>query len=404
VAYGAFSCLKALETNTLDPSTNGAMVFSPGYVYAVVMKDSASKCEKGISVTEALDVLASRGTVCLRDFPEECKGTLTGALERQARGNRISAYRRLFGTRVSGKEVSVRRSLFERKPVVAALWYAGSFDLAEETWAPSREELNRSFADGDTGVAVTVVGYDDRRYGGAFEVMNSQGTGWGKDGFSWVPYAVFNRFCAQAFQMIVDTSIGANRDVQVPEITFAPTPADATLSGSVRFLDLYQGEMRTFRDGEFFRFSDSYPSGAQFKIQVGVTKEAFVYVIASDDNSRRTSTIFPDRRFHMGDQLTPASQVLVPPVGMGYLQLDTTAGVDHFCVLFSSGLLDIDGLTERIDGGEGPFVGRVRAALSQESISSQEIRYADDGSISFWTPEQKRSVVILFVDMEHRRE
>jgi hypothetical protein len=233
--------------------------------------------------------------------------------------------------------------------------------------------------------------------------MNSPGPGWGKDGFCWIPYPVFDQFCAQAFQMIVDSTIGASCDVQVPDIIFAPTPEDATISGSVRFLDLDQAEMRTVRDGEIYRFSESYSSGFKFKIQIGVTKEAFVYVLASDDRPHHTSTIFPDRRFSMGNALTPNDQIVVPPLGMGYLELDTTAGVDHYCVLFSSGLLDIAEVSKRIDDEDGPFVERVRNALAEESISPRDATFSDDGSLSFWTAEKKRLVVMLFINMQHVR-
>jgi C1A family cysteine protease len=43
------------------------------------------------------------------------------------------------------------------------------------------------------GHAVPIIGYDDTQAGGAgaFYVMNSWGTSWGKAGFFWLPYSVF---------------------------------------------------------------------------------------------------------------------------------------------------------------------------------------------------------------------
>ncbi len=404
VAYGAFTCLKALESNDTDPAGITAMAFSPGYLYAVAMRDSASKCEKGIGITEALDALESRGTVGLKDFPDECEKAPPDILKTQAWGNRISAYRRLFGDREIRKELALKKSLVGRSPVVAAMWYVSSFDDAEETWAPTNEESYRVFGERDTGVAVTVVGYDDNRFGGAFEVMNSQGTGWGKGGFCWIRYGVFNQFCAQAFQMIVDTAFGAGRDIQVPDIVFAPTPDEATISGSVRFLDLYQSEMTATRDSGKFRLNESLASGSKFKIQIAANLEAFVYILSSDDVYRHTSTIFPDSRFYSGDHLNPNSQLILPPVGMGYIELDTTAGVDHFCVLFSSRHIDIAELSRRIDEGNGPFVARVQAALSGACVSAQDVVYSDYGSLSFWTAEKQKSVVMLFIDLQHTRQ
>jgi hypothetical protein len=44
-----------------------------------------------------------------------------------------------------------------------------------------------------------VVGYDDARYGGAFEVQNSWGTKWGNAGYIWIPYTVFTDFVFEAY-------------------------------------------------------------------------------------------------------------------------------------------------------------------------------------------------------------
>ena len=35
---------------------------------------------------------------------------------------------------------------------------------------------------------MTIIGYDDNKYGGSFEIMNSWGTDRGENGFYWVPY------------------------------------------------------------------------------------------------------------------------------------------------------------------------------------------------------------------------
>ncbi len=38
------------------------------------------------------------------------------------------------------------------------------------------------------GHAVTIVGYDNNKYGGAFKVINSWGAAWGANGYFWIPY------------------------------------------------------------------------------------------------------------------------------------------------------------------------------------------------------------------------
>ena len=49
------------------------------------------------------------------------------------------------------------------------------------------------------GHAVTIVGYDDHRFGGAFKIVNSWGTGWGDEGYFWLPYGYFGRVVNEAY-------------------------------------------------------------------------------------------------------------------------------------------------------------------------------------------------------------
>ena len=38
---------------------------------------------------------------------------------------------------------------------------------------------------------MTIIGYDDYKFGGSFEIMNSWGTDFGENGFLWIPYDKF---------------------------------------------------------------------------------------------------------------------------------------------------------------------------------------------------------------------
>ena len=60
-------------------------------------------------------------------------------------------------------------------------------------WAPKYgENLTEAHA-------MCVVGYDDNRYGGSFEVMNSWGNKYGDNGFVWIKYADFAKLVYEAY-------------------------------------------------------------------------------------------------------------------------------------------------------------------------------------------------------------
>ncbi len=49
------------------------------------------------------------------------------------------------------------------------------------------------------GHAMTIVGYDDTFNGGSFRIVNSWGRDWGDDGYAWIRYSDFRRFCDSVF-------------------------------------------------------------------------------------------------------------------------------------------------------------------------------------------------------------
>ena len=48
------------------------------------------------------------------------------------------------------------------------------------------------------GHAMTVVGYDDTLNGGSFRIVNSWGYQWGDNGYAWIRYSDFKKFCSMA--------------------------------------------------------------------------------------------------------------------------------------------------------------------------------------------------------------
>jgi len=76
------------------------------------------------------------------------------------------------------------------------------------------------------GHAVTIVGYDDDKYGGALKILNSWGTQWGDNGYFWLPYN-FARRTTPWGAALLDTAIyleDADNDITVPLPTPQPTP------------------------------------------------------------------------------------------------------------------------------------------------------------------------------------
>jgi hypothetical protein len=50
-----------------------------------------------------------------------------------------------------------------------------------------------------------IVGYDDTKYGGSFELMNSYGTEFGDNGFVWISYADMKKYMQEAYLIELNT-------------------------------------------------------------------------------------------------------------------------------------------------------------------------------------------------------
>ena len=93
----------------------------------------------------------------------------------------------------------MRFALSKGMPIMIGMMPSGSFEHAVgvPVWNPGVDEV----ADPENAHAMVVVGYDDVKYGGAVELLNSWGNAWGSAGYIWVRYADVRRFTAGAYAL-----------------------------------------------------------------------------------------------------------------------------------------------------------------------------------------------------------
>jgi hypothetical protein len=102
----------------------------------------------------------------------------------------------------------IKKCISNKYPVVFGAALPTSFYYVNsELWEPTAEEKSNPAAAimENTGAhrlhAMTVIGYDDSKFGGAFEVMNSWSETWGNKGYFWVKYDDFKMFAFSALVM-----------------------------------------------------------------------------------------------------------------------------------------------------------------------------------------------------------
>lgn len=135
-----------------------------------------------------------------------------------------------------------------------------SFHDAGPRWRPKLYEYSAEDVGGHT---MTVVGYDDTRYGGAFEVINSWGTDWGDGGFTWITYDDFDRFVKEGYQMVLHP----------------PTPpAQVDLAGALTFRHVSGRTMDAEQAGGQYRLRAPWPT-ERFFTRMDDTEGTDFYVV-----------------------------------------------------------------------------------------------------------------------------
>ena len=376
-AYAGRTILEAIRN-----SWNGDVVdqntFSPSFVYNQirVTKD----CDGGTSLIEALDVVRDQGAVKMDDFGYDCGREVNSIDKVKAVNYRIIEYREVASARTNEKAKFVKKSLAEGRPVVLALDCPPSFSYSPEFWEPKEDE----YKNWGRGHGITAISYDDNKYGGAFELLNSWGTFWGKGGFAWIRYSDFEYFCKYAFEMI-DKSL---LDPNVPD-----------LSGTLQFRESNGYDMKTNFNGEYFSMEKPYYSGSLFELRISNNEPAYVYAFSSD-LTFKTYRIFPfDDR--MVAYLPYRQNNIAIPDEESYNMLDENPGISYYCFLYSKESLDIKEILNKVESAKGTMWQRVKKALIDKMIDNKNIDFQSSSEISFKARSKGKSVVPILVEINH---
>ena len=376
-AYAGRTILEALR-NGWSKEIIDSNTFSPSFVYNQIRVNKS--CNAGTSLVDALDVLKNQGGIKMKDFSFECSREVTESDKVNAKSYRIIEYRDITYGQKENKVKVIKKSLSQMHPVIIALDCPPSFNNAKEVLKVDSSEIKYW----GRGHGIAVIGFDDNKFGGAFELLNSWGTSWGKNGYLWIKYSDFNFFCQYAFELIDKTS---------------PDPNKSDLSGTLAFRENTGAEMNSKFVNGYFKMNQSYPAGTLFELRIANNEPAYVYSFSSD-LSYKTYKIFPFNS-RMVAYLPYSHNNLAIPDEDSYNMLDENAGTSYYCFLYSKEKLDIDNIMTAIESSKGSFADRVFNVLKDKLVSKENIDYKGSNKISFNAKSRGKSVVPVIVEINH---
>lgn len=283
-AYAARTIEEAARTGA-DPNN---LRFSPSFLYNQIGLDN---CD-GSYIEKAMEFMTQSGSIPYNQFPyddHDCSKQPDQQQLEEARQFKMRGFNRLTpGDRNNAIDLrAIKENISQGAPVVIGMQVGGSYMqpmMGKDLWEPTEED--RSML-GFGGHAQCVVGYDDRKYGGAFLLMNSWGPQWGNNGFAWVRYPDFKYFVREAYgiEPMAKTGTAAHEpfscEIGLVQIYYQ---GNKTISGDYIPLQV--------KNDNVFETISPVAKGQRFKMEVRNTTECYVYVFGKETDGT-SYTLFP---------------------------------------------------------------------------------------------------------------
>jgi hypothetical protein len=393
-AYGARTILESARTGS-DPNT---LKFSPAFLYNQIGLDG---CE-GSYINRAMDFMSQRGSVPYESFPyndQDCSKQPDQQLLDQARQFKMRGSNRLtVGDNVANIDLrAIKENLSQGAPVVIGMMVGGSYMqpmMGQDVWNPTQDDGSMM---GFGGHAQCIVGYDDKKYGGALLIMNSWGPQWGNNGFAWVRYGDFLHFAREAYGLEAMPAVGAaaNRpfecEVGLVQVTYN---GKKTIAGD--YIQLKKTSENVFET------VSSVKPGTRFKMEIRNESECYIYVFGKETDGS-SYTLFPYPK--AGD---PGKTKYSPFCGItGYrlfpkdksMQPDSIGTKDLMAVVVSKDSLNWNALNEKISQNKtGDYAARLRSALGASTRYIQA-EVSQKGNIHFKGEGSDERLVACIVEV-----
>ena len=407
--YAARTISYCIQQQYTDAAKINAVSFSPQYLYYYLKMPGDTNCTQGANIEPALKLLADKGDPLASENITECVENIDTATDKKAKDYIIKAYTSLtniFGRIAKNEVLAIKKSIAEKKPVIFSLQCFKSLTQTgkDGVWTPTTPDEPM------TNHAVCIVGYDDNKLNGAFEVLNSWGADWGNNGYFWITYDQIIKYGTYALELM-DREVynSKNRNLDPPQIKgsldFVLTNDFGNETGTMQvqrnFIDASAAASGNDKDALFanYKLVQDYPAGQRFKIKFTTNAPAFVYVFSLDDK-QVLSPLFP-----YADNISPAvnstnATIYLPSETKNY-KLNADASRENICVLYSKSLLDINTLKKNVAAAGANVYQSVRALYNQRLVPFKNINFGSD-RISFSTLAAETELLCFFIDLHHQ--
>lgn len=361
------------------------VVFSPSFLYNQIALEGC----QGAYIFDAMEKLEEVGALPLSAFPYDEGSCSAGPSKLHldaAEAYRIPGFTRLSmdDDRYKVNTEAVKQNLAQGAPVVIGMLVGGTFMgkmRGKAVWQPTQGDYAKN---GFSGHAMCVIGYDDDKAGGAFEIMNSWGSDWGENGYCWVKYQDFEYFVREAYGIHPMPAA----DAELPE--FFEVDFGLVDVNRRRYLEVLPvaGQRNVFRT--------TYPvaAGDRFKVEITNNKPCFVYIF-NEEVDGTSQVLFPYNDKHSpycgitGTRIFPKDYSMVP---------DTVGNRDRIAIVIAQEALDFRRMEDALNARpEKTFTERVNAVFADQLPN---LLFSVDKTVHFKTDYSSELPTVLVFEVE----
>ena len=193
-SYAGMSIMHNIQNNITKSSEKLLYAFDPLYIYTIVKDDEDVDCGEGIPTKNAVIALSQYG--CKRLFIAEktgCIPELSDEIISYGKPFKINQNISKLPERENKLEL-IKNKVAQNKPLIIGVKYSNPKFISNGLW-----DFNSKNSLG--GHAMCLIGYDDNKFGGSFEIMNSWGKESGDNGFIWIKYEDFFNVVDEVYLM-----------------------------------------------------------------------------------------------------------------------------------------------------------------------------------------------------------
>ena len=414
--YAIATILYAKTHDLTDRAVIDRYIFSPTFLYEQIKDADDADCQNGSDPITAIQTMIKGGDALITTVPYNCGASLTDAAKAEAINYKIQDANILFASadlmgdakyeRTTLEKIdATKKALSEGSPISVGFYLPISFSsIKGDFWDYKEGEEAGDWK--HRGHALAVVGYDDTKYGGSFRIMNSWGSDWADNGFVWVRYNDYAKWCVMALQVFADpyTAEPAEKHHDDPKPEPKPEPKpDPTpdpdpkpennyaLGGNVEFrlnddskMDVTKISTRNLvvdedipdadkkEDLVAYRMINTYSSGTKFRFYISTDQESYIYAFATDLTGKVNLLLpFDDLiSTHIG-----ANSVVAFPSDKKVIKMDDQKGTDYMLILYSKEKLDANQIAATMSGMSGGLSKKIKAALGDKLIEKDKIKY-----------------------------